>query len=119
MFAAANTMFAAVANRSREIGALRAIGFTRGSIMFAFMRESILLCCIGGILGCVMVLPLTGLRAGTSNFCNVQRVNLWIPFWSSDHGQRLHARLYNGPAKWAFPGNSCGSNEDHDALRST
>jgi putative ABC transport system permease protein len=65
MFAAANTMFAAVSGRSREIGALRAIGFTQGSILSAFMRESILLCLLGGVLGCLLVLPLSGMRAAT------------------------------------------------------
>ncbi len=49
MFAAANTMYAAVANRAREIGTLRAIGFSRMSILTSFMLESVLLCLIGGI----------------------------------------------------------------------
>ncbi len=39
MFAAANTMYAAVASRAREIGTLRAIGFSRSSIVFSFLME--------------------------------------------------------------------------------
>jgi putative ABC transport system permease protein len=65
MFAAANTMFAAVASRGREIGTLRALGFRRGSILFSFLFESVLLCTMGGILGCLATLPLNGLSTGT------------------------------------------------------
>ncbi len=66
MFAAANTMFAAVASRGREIGTLRAVGFPRRSIMFSFLLESLVLCLIGGVLGCLATLPLNGLSGGTS-----------------------------------------------------
>ena len=39
MFAAANTMYAAVASRGREIGTLRALGFRRRTIVTAFLAE--------------------------------------------------------------------------------
>lgn len=45
------TMYAAVANRVTEIGTLRALGFRRGSILAAFVLESLFLGLIGGILG--------------------------------------------------------------------
>ncbi len=51
-FAAMNTMYAAVARRSREIGTLRVLGFSRGSILFSFFVESVLLAGLGGVLGC-------------------------------------------------------------------
>lgn len=66
MFAAANTMYAAVASRGREIGTLRAVGFHRRTILTSFVLESLVLCCIGGILGCLATLPLNGLSGGTS-----------------------------------------------------
>ena len=47
-FAATNTMYAAVARRSREIGTLRALGFGRGSILRSFVFESVCLALIGG-----------------------------------------------------------------------
>src|SRR5881296_564616 len=55
---AVGSSYAAVARRSREIGTLRALGFSRGSIMLSFLVESLLLSLLGGILGCVLVLPL-------------------------------------------------------------
>ena len=59
MIGAMITMYSAVANRRREIGTLRALGFGKGSIMFSFLLESVLLALIGGGVGalasCAMV----------------------------------------------------------------
>jgi len=63
-FAAMNTMYAAVSRRAREIGTLRVLGFSRGSILFSFFVESVLLAGLGGILGCILVLPLNGVTTG-------------------------------------------------------
>ena len=57
-FAAMNTMYAAVARRSREIGTLRVLGFSPGSIMLSFFLESVLLSLLGGALGCLLALLL-------------------------------------------------------------
>jgi len=69
-FAAMNTMYAAVARRSREIGTLRVLGFSKGSILISFFFESVLLSALGGLLGCLLVLPLNGITTGigTANF---------------------------------------------------
>jgi putative ABC transport system permease protein len=69
-FAAMNTMYAAVARRAREIGTLRVLGFSKGSILFSFFVESVLLAGLGGVLGCLLVLPLNGITTGigTANF---------------------------------------------------
>lgn len=45
------TMYAAVANRTNEIGTLRAIGFQRKSILAAFLAESLFLALVGGVIG--------------------------------------------------------------------
>ena len=80
MFAAANTMFAAVASRSREIGTLRAIGFKRGSILFSFLLESVLRCLMGGILGCLATLPFNGLSTGTANWSTFSELTFAFRF---------------------------------------
>ncbi len=67
MFAAANTMFAAVASRTREIGTMRALGFSRGDVLFSFLFESLLLCTLGGLLGLAATVPLSALTFGTFN----------------------------------------------------
>ncbi len=53
VFAIANTMFAAVAGRTREIAMLRTIGFKRGQILFGFVLEAVLLALLGGVVGCL------------------------------------------------------------------
>lgn len=68
MFAAANTMFAAVAGRARDIGTLRALGFSRRSVLFAFMLESVILCLLGGLIGCMAAIPFDGYSTGMANF---------------------------------------------------
>lgn len=73
-FAATNTMYAAVSRRSREIGTLRVLGFSRGSIMLSFLGESLLLSVLGGIIGCLLVLPLNGITTGISNFATFSEV---------------------------------------------
>lgn len=67
-FAAMNTMYAAVARRATEVGTLRILGFTRGSILLSFFLESLLLALVGGVLACLIVLPLNGVTTGMGNF---------------------------------------------------
>lgn len=51
MFGGMNTMYAAVARRSREVGVLRALGFSRGNILISFILESTILGLAGGVAG--------------------------------------------------------------------
>ena len=74
MFGAMNTMYAAVAYRTREIGTLRALGFSRLRIVTAFLVESVALALVGGVLGCILALPVHGLSTGTTNFTSFSEV---------------------------------------------
>lgn len=65
VFGAMNTMYAIVSQRTREIGTLRALGFSRFSILVSFVLESVLLALIGGILGCLVAFTMNGYTAGT------------------------------------------------------
>ena len=67
-FAGMNTMYGNVANRVREIGTLRILGFSRAAILASFLIESVFLALLGGALGCVLALPINGLATGTTNF---------------------------------------------------
>jgi putative ABC transport system permease protein len=64
---ALNTMYSAVSERSREIATMRAIGFAGSSIAISFIFEAMIIALIGGILGCIFVLPLNGFTTGTMN----------------------------------------------------
>jgi putative ABC transport system permease protein len=74
MFGAMNTMYAAVAYRTREIGTLRALGFSRTRIITAFLAEAIALALIGGVIGCILALPVHGISTGTTNFSSFSEV---------------------------------------------
>ena len=63
-----NTMYSAVAERSREIAVLRALGFGGGSVVLAFVTESMWIALIGGVLGCLLALPVNGITTGTINW---------------------------------------------------
>jgi putative ABC transport system permease protein len=65
VFGAMNTMYAIVSQRTREVGTLRALGFSRLSILLSFVLESVLLALIGGVLGCLVAFTMNGYTAGT------------------------------------------------------
>lgn len=68
IFGALNTMYSAVAERGREIATMRALGFDGGSDIFSFLIEALLISLLGGIVGCLAVLPLNGLTTGAMNW---------------------------------------------------
>jgi putative ABC transport system permease protein len=68
VFGALNTMYSAVSERGREIATMRAVGFGGSSVVFSFLLEALLIAFIGGLLGCLAVLPLNGLTTSTMNF---------------------------------------------------
>jgi putative ABC transport system permease protein len=74
-FAAMNTMYAAVARRAREIGTLRVLGFTKGSIQLSFLLESVVLCLIGGALGILIALPLNNVTTGIGDFITFSEIS--------------------------------------------
>jgi len=61
-FGAANTMYAAVQARTAEIGTLRAMGFSRGSILWSFQAEAVALSGLGFAIGAVLAILLARLR---------------------------------------------------------
>src|ERR1700740_3350872 len=67
IFAAMNTMYAAVAYRGREIATLRVIGFSRPAILTSFVLESLLLALLGAVVGILLMLPFNGMTTGTQN----------------------------------------------------
>jgi putative ABC transport system permease protein len=73
-FAAMNTMYAAVARRSTEIGTLRVLGFSKSSIMLSFLLESLLLSVLGGLVGCLLVLPLNNITTGIGSFVTFSEI---------------------------------------------
>lgn len=77
-FAAMNTMYAAVARRAKEIGTLRILGFTKGSILLSFFLESVFLALLGGVIACLLVMPLNNVTTGLGNFITFSETNFNI-----------------------------------------
>lgn len=74
MIGAMITMYAAVSQRSKEIGTLRALGFSRFSILVAFVFESLALATVGGVLGALASLAMGFVKLSMMNFNTWQEV---------------------------------------------
>jgi ABC-type lipoprotein release transport system permease subunit len=75
---ALNTMYAAVANRAPEIAVLRTLGFRPGSVVLSFMAEAVLIALVGGLIGCLLALPINGITTSTTNWSSFSE--LAFPF---------------------------------------
>ena len=73
-FAGMNTMYAAVARRTKEIGTLRVLGFGRLSILAAFLLESLAIALIGTVIGILLTLPLNFVSTGTANWVTFSEI---------------------------------------------
>ena len=62
------TMYATVANRTVEVGTLRALGFSRRSILSAFLMESLMIAIIGGVIGLILASLLSFFSISTINW---------------------------------------------------
>jgi ABC-type antimicrobial peptide transport system permease subunit len=116
-FAATNTMYAAVARRGREIGTLRVLGFSRGSILLSFLAESLLLSLVGGILGCLLVLPLNGLTTGIINFTTFSEVAFNFQVSPAIMATGVGFAMILGALGGFFPARSASKKEILTALR--
>ena len=65
VFAAMNTMYAAVGARTREIGTLRVLGFRRRAVIVALLLEGGFLALLGGVLGCAVAFYWNGYTTAT------------------------------------------------------
>lgn len=76
VFAALNTMYAAVAARTREIATLRALGFRAGPVVFSVLAESLLLALFGGLIGAsVAWLAFDGFQTSTLNWSTFSQLS--------------------------------------------
>ncbi len=74
VFGAINTMYAAVASRAPEIGVLLTLGFRPMSVLGSFLLEAVLIAVVGGVIGCLMALPINGLVTSTTNWTTFSEV---------------------------------------------
>lgn len=76
IFGALNTMYSAVASRTREVATLRALGYGSGPVVISVMAESLFLALLGGVLGGVLAyLAFNGYQAATMNWSTFSQVS--------------------------------------------
>ena len=74
IFGAVNTMYAAVSSRAPEIAVLLTLGFRPRSILASFLAESALIAAVGGVLGCLLALPMNGIVTSTTNWASFSEI---------------------------------------------
>ena len=70
VFGAVNTMYATVSSRTPEIAVLLTLGFRPRSVLASFLVESAVIAFIGGIIGCLLALPMNGVVTSTTNWAS-------------------------------------------------
>jgi putative ABC transport system permease protein len=74
MIGAMITMYGAVSQRSKEVGTLRALGFSRSEVLLSFLIESSVLALIGGVIGAVASMGMTAVDFSMMNFATWQEI---------------------------------------------
>jgi ABC-type lipoprotein release transport system permease subunit len=74
IFGAVNTMYAAVSSRGPEIAVLLTLGFRPLSVLTSFLVEAVVIALLGGLLGCLLVLPVNGIVTSTTNWQSFSEV---------------------------------------------
>ncbi|HEV7991916.1 MAG TPA: FtsX-like permease family protein [Gemmatimonadaceae bacterium] len=74
VFGAVNTMYAAVSSRTPEIAVLLTLGFHPRSVLASFLAESAVIAFAGGVLGCLLALPINGVVTSTTNWASFSEI---------------------------------------------
>jgi len=74
VFGAVNTMYAAVASRGPEIAVLLTLGFRPRSVLASFLLESVIIAAVGGVVGCLLALPINGIVTSTTNWASFSEI---------------------------------------------
>jgi len=74
VFGAINTMYAAVSSRAPEIAVLLTLGFKPRNVLSSFLVEAVMIAFLGGIIGCILTLPINGLVTSTTNWDSFSEV---------------------------------------------
>jgi putative ABC transport system permease protein len=74
IFGAVNTMFASISSRTPEIAVLLTLGFKPRNVLLSFLVESAVIALIGGLVGCLIALPINGVVAATTNWSSFSEI---------------------------------------------
>jgi putative ABC transport system permease protein len=116
-FAAMNTMYAAVARRSSEIGTLRVLGFSKAGILASFLIEALLLSLLGGLIGLILVLPLTNVTTGFGSWVTFSEISFNFRITPQIAAAGIGFALLMGLLGGLFPASNAARKEILTALR--
>ena len=104
VFGAVNTMYTAVATRTREIATLRALGFGNFPVVFSVLTEAVFLALVGGLLGGLVAwLAFNGYQTSTMNFQSFSQVAFSFAVTPALLGQALIYSVVMGLLGGVFP----------------
>jgi len=118
-FAAMNTMYAAVARRSADIGMLRMLGFSRAGILASFLVESLILSAMGGLLGCLLVLPLNDAQTRIGSFITFSEISFSLRVTPQVMAVGIGFGILMGLLGGFFPARAAARKEILAAFRAT
>ena len=118
-FAAMNTMYAAVARRSADIGMLRVLGFSRAGILASFLVESLILSAMGGVLGCLLVLPLNDAHTRIGSFITFSEISFSLRVTPQVMAVGIGFGILMGLLGGFFPARAAARKEILAAFRAT
>lgn len=112
------TMYAAVANRTSEIGTLRALGFRKAAVLVAFLAESLFLSLLGGILGVLLASLLQLYTVSTMNWQSFAELAFSFTLTPEIVAQSLLFALFMGTVGGLLPAARAARMNIVSALRS-
>lgn len=118
-FAAMNTMYAAVARRSADIGMLRVLGFSRAGILASFLLESLILSGLGGLVGCLLALPLNNFHTRIGSFVTFSEISFSLRMSPQVVATGLAFGILMGIVGGFFPARAAARKEILAAFRAT
>ncbi len=74
IFGAVNTMYASISSRTPEIAVLLTLGFKPRNVLVSFLAESAVIALVGGVIGCLIALPINGVVTATTNWSSFSEI---------------------------------------------
>jgi putative ABC transport system permease protein len=111
------TMYAAVANRTVEVGTLRALGFRRRSVLASFLAESVSIAVFGGVIGLILASFLQFFSISTMNYGSFSELNFSFALSPSIVVSALLFSLFMGVVGGFLPSVRAARLKIVDALR--
>lgn len=115
-FSIGNIMYISVKERTREIGIQKALGATKGFVLYQFVMESVLICLMGGLIGLAFVFGISALIQAVINSFDLP---LQISFASGDLMTGIGLSVFTGLASGILPASLAASLDPVAAIRQT